>query len=59
MDLSVIQSPDVCAAFLPRIIEAADDHKRELGFLPPAAYAAQIDKGRLWVLTDLDRDYVG
>lgn len=59
MDFSIVYAAEESKALLSSVISAADSNKRELGFLPPAAYEAQADKGRLWVLVDKDRQYLG
>lgn len=59
MKFSILKEPSKVSGYVKTAVHAADRNRNALGFLPPAAYQAQAEKGRLWVVIDESEDYVG
>lgn len=51
MDVKILTDPRDVLPFLPKIQQAADEHRGALGFLPASVYEHSAMEGRLWVAT--------
>lgn len=59
MQFSILKTTEEVENHIQTVVLNADRNKKALGFLPPAAYQAQAEKGRLWVLVDENKKYIG
>ena len=52
--VAIFKEPDDVLPYIERVVATADDHTRELGFLPKAVYPESAERGRLWVAVQSD-----